>query len=649
MVIRCNYLYFDDFMLLNFLNVRLAGKDILFISIAILAIPVITMTSQIYAQPSSEQNTAKLNNKPPIAVITSSSPVVNVGEPINFSAYRSSDPDGKIISYKWDFEDNTNGTGRTVTHVYHHESKYSVLLTITDDDGDIDTATHDVTVQSGWTALEEAPMSTLITVGTWAVPSGGLGTLMSRIINKDRRNKGDENTANQEDLETLKSNLESLKRKTSPRQGLYVIIAGVGCLVIGIAFYFILQYLGIKINASIYLITGIAAAVIAVALVVWLGHIWGERSIKRVNKPAILALEKQIQKVESNQEAKQEQSNAKQISYLNNKIEDLKSTIDRLSSAMPQYKLFNVKDTDELQKRTNKEIKEILNDIGVKGELEPTKKIQPNSQVEDLIAAANKLDSLREELLQKQTTLNREDAILLANYYFYTGKFQQALQIYGRIISQFPDDVDALVNNGRVLYRLGKLRDALPYLDRTLEFKKNDAYALAYEGLALWRLNEKDKAVIYYEKFLEIQIDESNIDTLVNKATIFERLNKNDKAVIYYEKALTIKIDENDVDALVNMGIAYDGLGKLVRSMNRHSDAVLNYKKVLNIDEKNVFALFQIACSYSLQGKFDDALKFLEKCVNLYPDYKDMAKSESDFDRLRQDEKFNERFEKLVN
>ncbi len=53
----------------------------------------------------------------------------------------SIDYDGTIISYQWDFGDGETGSGAIVAHQYAAPGRYSVALTVTDDDG----ATHSVT------------------------------------------------------------------------------------------------------------------------------------------------------------------------------------------------------------------------------------------------------------------------------------------------------------------------------------------------------------------------------------------------------------------------------------------------------------------------------------------------------------------------
>jgi hypothetical protein len=53
-----------------------------------------------------------------------------------------------IVSYEWNFGDETTGEGETVTHIYTEQETYDVTLTITDAEGDNDTWTIPLTVES---------------------------------------------------------------------------------------------------------------------------------------------------------------------------------------------------------------------------------------------------------------------------------------------------------------------------------------------------------------------------------------------------------------------------------------------------------------------------------------------------------------------
>jgi PKD repeat protein len=54
-------------------------------------------------------------------------------QPIQFDGTGSSDPDGTIVSYEWDFGDGGTGTGASPTHTYTAFGLYTVTLCVTDD------------------------------------------------------------------------------------------------------------------------------------------------------------------------------------------------------------------------------------------------------------------------------------------------------------------------------------------------------------------------------------------------------------------------------------------------------------------------------------------------------------------------------------
>ena len=67
---------------------------------------------------------------------------------VTFDATSSIDTDGEVIDLDWDFGDGLAGSGRIVEHTYGQPGNYSVELTVTDDDGGVDTKTGTITVNS---------------------------------------------------------------------------------------------------------------------------------------------------------------------------------------------------------------------------------------------------------------------------------------------------------------------------------------------------------------------------------------------------------------------------------------------------------------------------------------------------------------------
>jgi PKD repeat protein len=71
---------------------------------------------------------------PPVA--KASGPTTGTtGVPLFFSASQSVDPDGTILSWVWDFGDNSVGLGESVAHAYGNAATYKVRLTVTDNHG----------------------------------------------------------------------------------------------------------------------------------------------------------------------------------------------------------------------------------------------------------------------------------------------------------------------------------------------------------------------------------------------------------------------------------------------------------------------------------------------------------------------------------
>jgi PKD repeat protein len=84
-------------------------------------------------------------------------PVANAGGPcsgptgtaIQFNGGSSSDPDGTITTYSWNFGDGTTVSGATPTHAYSTAGGYTATLTVTDNAGATGSASATARVASG--------------------------------------------------------------------------------------------------------------------------------------------------------------------------------------------------------------------------------------------------------------------------------------------------------------------------------------------------------------------------------------------------------------------------------------------------------------------------------------------------------------------
>jgi len=82
----------------------------------------------------STSKTITVLNVPPIADFCASKNVIRVGETINFTD-NSTDPDGTIVNWSWDFGDYSNSYEQNPSHTYSRRGCYPVTLEVTDNNG----------------------------------------------------------------------------------------------------------------------------------------------------------------------------------------------------------------------------------------------------------------------------------------------------------------------------------------------------------------------------------------------------------------------------------------------------------------------------------------------------------------------------------
>lgn len=86
-------------------------------------------------------------NEPPVARISGPDRGTALAE-MRFSAFGSTDRDGRIVGYRWEFGDGTTAAGESVWHRYEKPGTYRVVLTVVDDDGGEGGETKEVLIES---------------------------------------------------------------------------------------------------------------------------------------------------------------------------------------------------------------------------------------------------------------------------------------------------------------------------------------------------------------------------------------------------------------------------------------------------------------------------------------------------------------------
>jgi PKD repeat protein len=116
---------------------------------------------------------APRTNAPPVPDFEYGPYEPEAGEPVVFDATGTTDPDGAVVEYWWDFGDGVVDLGNPVSHGYAEPGEYAVALTVADDDGDTATLVQSVMIF----AADTTPVASF----TWG-PVSEAGTALARPL-----------------------------------------------------------------------------------------------------------------------------------------------------------------------------------------------------------------------------------------------------------------------------------------------------------------------------------------------------------------------------------------------------------------------------------------------------------------------------------
>ncbi|MGI8500145.1 MAG: tetratricopeptide repeat protein [Hassallia sp.] len=152
------------------------------------------------------------------------------------------------------------------------------------------------------------------------------------------------------------------------------------------------------------------------------------------------------------------------------------------------------------------------------------------------------------------------------------------------------------------------------------------------QGDAFYAEGRYDEALKSYDLVIETQPD--SYSAWVSRGWTLRKLERYEEAIFSYDKGLEIKPDQH---------IAWHGRGNALRKLQRYEEAIFSYNKALELQHDFHWSYHHKARCYALQGNHDLALESLQQAINLKVDkHRELAKTNSDFDALRQDHRFQQ-------
>ena len=245
------------------------------------------------------------------------------------------------------------------------------------------------------------------------------------------------------------------------------------------------------------------------------------------------------------------------------------------------------------------------------------------------------------------------------------GRLKEEIASYDNSLKIKPDYPDAWNNRGIALENLGRLEKAIASFDEALKFKPDDHEAWNNRGTALGNLGRIEEAIASYDNGLKIKPDYP--DAWYNRGLVLGNLGRYEEAITSYDNALKFKPDDPEILHYRELALAYLMKLELEKQINtydqllnsnpndheiwetkasflyflgRYEEAILSYNKSLEILPNNGNSYFNKACIYSLQENIDLALENLQQAINLDLENLEMAKTDTDFDKIRNDSRF---------
>ena len=174
-----------------------------------------------------------------------------------------------------------------------------------------------------------------------------------------------------------------------------------------------------------------------------------------------------------------------------------------------------------------------------------------------------------------------------------------------------PNDFEIIFEYGNFLYSTSKNQEAKTYYSKALELRPKNVLALTFMALNNLVLNELDEA----KKFIMMAIEEEPNHEYVQFCVgrILYAKSEYEDAKPYLIRA----IEQNpDIETQNTLALTYYAL-------EEYSQALNIFKNIDSKRANSISVLMDIARCYEKLGENDNALEYLDKVVEIFPENED--------------------------
>ncbi|CAG8454766.1 3617_t:CDS:1 [Acaulospora morrowiae] len=189
-------------------------------------------------------------------------------------------------------------------------------------------------------------------------------------------------------------------------------------------------------------------------------------------------------------------------------------------------------------------------------------------------------------------------------YHLLEGREEDAFKDFRRVLEVDPKNTNALACRGQLYTRLGNFTDALEDLNVAIEIDsensyiyRNRAYLWYKMGCYSLALKDLDTAEnLHPERGMTSSTREGRRRSCLYWGLIYNKLGEHDKAIGNLDEAISILQDDETMIPLVERASIYVSINKL-------DEALIDLKKVLVVEPKDVYMSKSLSKGIKLYGK----------------------------------------------
>jgi Flp pilus assembly protein TadD len=226
---------------------------------------------------------------------------------------------------------------------------------------------------------------------------------------------------------------------------------------------------------------------------------------------------------------------------------------------------------------------------------------------------------------------NSEYWFLQGNELSNSQRYEEAIAAYNRAVQIQPNFPDAWNNGGLALANLQRYEEAIAAYNQAIQTQPN--YHLAWEnrGDVLFKLQRYEEAMASYEQAIQLKSDLAHVWFMHGAVLLDLQRYQESIALVCCDQAIQLKPE------LIE---CWSVRGIIFAKLQQYEEAFAAIDKAIQQKPDNPSGWYGKACCYALQGNVELAIKNLKWTIELDSKYREIAKTDTNFDAIREDERF---------